>query len=169
MVHFTATIKKFDSKGEKTGWSYIEIPADLTKKLHKTDHRSFRVKGTLDSCPVKAMALLPMGEGNYIMALNAAVRKQLKKKPGAVVKLSIEVDTAEVEIPEELRICLEDEPEAAQWFSNMKMGERNYYIKWIMSAKTENTRAKRIAMAINAFLRQMDFGAMLREEKKNKI
>ena len=169
MLTFKTVIKKFDSKGEKSGWSYIEIPADLAKKLHNEDHRSFRVKGKIDDCKIQAMALLPMGEGNYIMALNATVRKQLKKKPGAIVNLSIEEDKSAIEVPEELKICLEDEPSAAEWFANMKMGERNYYIKWILSAKSENTRAKRIAMAINSFVRKMDFGMMLREEKKNKI
>ena len=169
MVSFKAVIKKFESKGEKTGWTYIEIPADLVKKIYKEDHRSFRVKGRIDDCSIKAMALLPMGEGNYIMALNASVRRELKKKPGAMVHLSIEQDKADIEIPEDLKLCLNDEPSAAEWFANMKMGERNYYIKWIMSAKTEITRAKRIAMAINSFVRKMDFGAMLREEKKNKI
>ena len=169
MVSFKAVIKKFDSKGEKTGWTYIEIPAELAKKLHKKDQRSFRVKGKIDDCPITAMALLPMGEGLYIMALNASVRKELKKKAGAMVSLAIEQDNAEIEIPEDLKLCLEDEPSASEWFAKIKMGERNYFIKWIMSAKSENTRAKRIAMAINAFVKKMDFGMMLREEKKNKI
>ena len=86
-----------------------------------------------------------------------------------MVKLNIELDSAEIRIPEELKICLEDEPLAAEWFDKMKMGERNYYIKWIESARSENTKAKRIAMAINSFIRKMDFGAMLREEKKNRL
>jgi hypothetical protein len=28
MVEFTTTILQFAEQGEKTGWSYIEIPAD---------------------------------------------------------------------------------------------------------------------------------------------
>ena len=33
MIQFTTTIHKFGVKGEKTGWTYIEIPADLAQQL----------------------------------------------------------------------------------------------------------------------------------------
>jgi hypothetical protein len=33
MVEFTTTIKKFDKQGDKTGWTYIEIPATIALKL----------------------------------------------------------------------------------------------------------------------------------------
>ena len=33
MVHFITTILKFDKQGEKTGWTYIEIPADIAEQL----------------------------------------------------------------------------------------------------------------------------------------
>jgi hypothetical protein len=29
MVQFTTTIHRFEKQGEKTGWTYVEIPADL--------------------------------------------------------------------------------------------------------------------------------------------
>ena len=33
MVEFTATLEKFGKKGEKTGWTYIEIPADVAQEI----------------------------------------------------------------------------------------------------------------------------------------
>ena len=33
MIHFTTIIKKFNDQGEKTGWTYIEIPATIAEKL----------------------------------------------------------------------------------------------------------------------------------------
>lgn len=33
MITFTATILKFSKQGEKTGWSYIEIPAGIPEQL----------------------------------------------------------------------------------------------------------------------------------------
>jgi hypothetical protein len=33
MVQFTTTIKQFDQQGEKTGWTYIEVPSDIAEKL----------------------------------------------------------------------------------------------------------------------------------------
>jgi hypothetical protein len=169
MVSFKAEIKKFGAKGEKTGWTYIEIPKAIAIKIHSTDKKSFRVKGSLDDCTLNAIAVLPMGEGNYILPFNAGIKKAIKKRPGAIVTLRIEADFSEIKIPGELQECLNDEPEAAKWFSDLKKGERNYFINWISSAKTEITRAKRIAMAINAFLNKMDFGAMIRQHKKDKV
>jgi hypothetical protein len=45
MIKFTATLLKFDKQGEKTGWTYIEIPADLAQKLKPGNKKIFRVKG----------------------------------------------------------------------------------------------------------------------------
>ncbi len=33
MVTFTAAIKQFAEQGEKTGWSYIEIPPDISRAV----------------------------------------------------------------------------------------------------------------------------------------
>ena len=33
MVQFTTTIHKFEKQGEKTGWTYVEIPADIAGQL----------------------------------------------------------------------------------------------------------------------------------------
>ncbi len=58
-----------------------------------------------------------------------------------------------------------DEPEALKYYNSLPQGHRNYFTKWIDSAKTDTTKAKRIALVIKTMLRKMDFGAMLREER----
>src|SRR6202012_2212436 len=93
MVEFTTTILQFAEQGEKTGWSYIEIPADLAQQMKPGNKKSFRVKGMLDGLAVSGMALMPMGEGNFIMALKAEVRKGIHKNAGAMLHGSIEEDT----------------------------------------------------------------------------
>src|SRR4051812_34381804 len=102
MVRFNATIKKFDSQGEKTGWTYIEISAAIAKKLNPNNKKGFRVKGKLDDYEFSMIALLPMGGGDFIMALNAAMRKAIKKQKGAIVQVKMEVDLNEIKPPEEL-------------------------------------------------------------------
>jgi hypothetical protein len=37
------------------------------------------LKGYLDELPIKAMALIPMGQGDFILSLNANIRKGIKK------------------------------------------------------------------------------------------
>src|SRR4051812_18122609 len=104
MVQFTTTILQFAEQGEKTGWTYIEISADIADKLKPGNKKSFRVKGKLDNYPIKKIALLPMGGGKFIMALNAAMRKSIGKRKGAMLKVQIEEDHAAILINKELML-----------------------------------------------------------------
>jgi hypothetical protein len=165
MISFTTTILRFDKQGEKTGWTYILIPAKIAGKLNPGVKKSYRVKGNLDEFKITKVALVPMGKGDFIMSINADMRKGLGKRKGASVKVAIEVDKAEIKPPAALLECLRDEPEALKYFNSLPQGHRNYFTKWIESAKTEPTKVKRIAMVVKTMVRKMDFGAMLREDR----
>lgn len=167
MISFTATILKFGEKGEKTGWSYIEIPADMAEKLNPGDKKSFRVKGKLDNYAIKGVSLIPMGAGKYIMALNATMRKAIHKNKGAMLKVQLDLDKP-YQLLKELVQCLEDEPAAKDFFNRLPRSHQNYFSKWIESAKTDTTRAKRIAMTVNAASRKWDYGQMIRAAKQEK-
>ncbi|WP_428088853.1 DUF1905 domain-containing protein [Candidatus Pollutiaquabacter sp.] len=52
-VRYTTIIQKFREKGEKSGWTYIDVPADVANRLKKGQRTSFRVKGKLDDSPLK--------------------------------------------------------------------------------------------------------------------
>jgi hypothetical protein len=168
MVQFTTTILQFAEQGEKTGWSYIRIPAAMAEKLKPGNKRSFRVKGSLDEHPVKGMALMPMGEGEFIMALNATVRKVIRKNKGASLKVRLEADTAKIIPPKDLLECLADEPRALEFFNTLTPGHRNYFGKWIQEAKTTATRATRIANSVNALAKGLDYGQMIRLLKQDR-
>ncbi|HRO46425.1 YdeI/OmpD-associated family protein [Agriterribacter sp.] len=167
MVTFTATILKFGKKGEKTGWNYIEIPRDIAEQLKPATKTSFRVKGRLDDFAIKGVSLVPMGGGNFIMALNAAMRKGIRKNKGAMVKVQLTVDTP-YEILPELLECLSDEPSAMHFFKQLPRSHQNYFSKWIEAAKTDATKAKRITQTINAMIKQQGYGEMIRSLKKDK-
>ncbi len=166
MVTFTTTIQKFDKQGEKTGWTYIQIPSTIATVLKPNNKQSFRVKGKLDGFAIKGVALLPMGEGNFIMALNAVLQKGIKKRKGATLLVQIEVDNEPLQPNAGLMECLADEPEALAFFNQLPKGHQNYFTKWIESAKTEQTITKRIAMAITAFTRKQGFSEMMRANIK---
>jgi hypothetical protein len=168
MVKFSTTILKFGQQGEKTGWTYINIPAKIAKQLKPDNKKSFRVKGKLDEYEIEKVALVPMGEGDFIMAINAAMRKGIHKQKGASLKVQIEVDESPILPPSELLECMADEPEALKHYNSLPQGHRNYFTKWIDSAKTDATKAKRIALVIKTMVHKMDFGAMLREEREER-
>jgi len=168
MIQFTTTIKKFSDKGEKTGWTYIEIPAAIADKLKPNNKRSFRVKGNLDNYVFEGLALIPMGEGDFILALNATIRKKIKKQKGDKLKVSIEVDDKPVKLNAELMECLSDEPDCLSFFNSLTPGHRKYFSNWIESAKTDETKIKRIAQTINALSKKWDYGQMIRDQTAKK-
>jgi Domain of unknown function (DUF1905)/Bacteriocin-protection, YdeI or OmpD-Associated len=168
MVKFTTTILKFDTQGEKTGWTYITIPAKIAQQLNPGIKKSFRVKGKLDDYNIEKIALLPMGEGNFIMPINAAIRKSIRKQKGATIQVAVQIDKAPLLPSTELLECMADEPEALEYYNSLPQGHRNYFTKWIETAKTDTTKAKRIALVIKTMIRKMDFGAMLREEREER-
>ena len=168
MVRFKAEIRRYGSNGEKTGWTFIDIPAALAVKLSPGSKKSFRVKGLLDKMEVTALALVPVGGGDFIMPLKKELRKTLKKDAGASLIATLEKDDNPdpFPMPDDFKECLEDEPEALKAFSAFTRSHQHYFIKWIDSAKTDATRIKRIAVAVNALSHGLDYGEMIRAEKK---
>lgn len=168
MISFKAPVERFGENGEKTGWTYIRIPADIATQLKPGNKKSFRVKGSIDGHAIKGVALIPVGEGDFIMGFNAALRKLTGKRKGATVTMKLEEDKDLLQPPAELLECLADEPEAKSFFESLTYGHKNYFTKWIESAKTEPTRIKRIAQAVNALGKHQDFGTMLRSSREAK-
>lgn len=167
MVQFTATIKQFDKQGEKTGWTYIEIPSDIAQRLMPGNRKGFRVKGKLDTFSIKGIALLPMGGGNFILTLNADLRRGIRKKKGSMLSVKLQVDPEGYKLNEDFIACLKDDPAANNFFDTLTGSHRNYFSKWIDSAKTEPTKIKRIAMAVNALSKKWGYPEMLRNSKKD--
>ena len=169
MIQFTATVLQFDEQGEKTGWTYFVIPADIVQRIKPGYKKIFRVKGKLDNFKIKSVAIMPMGDGSFIMPVNAAMRKGMGKRKGAMITASLEADNTPVKLNEDFVTCLNDEPAALEYFNSLSGSHRNYFSKWIDSAKTEPTKTKRIAMAVSALSRKMGYPEMMREEKERKV
>lgn len=169
MIKFTATILKFAEQGEKTGWTYIVIPSELAKELHPHNRKSFRVKGKLDNFSFRQVALLPRRDGDYMMPLNVAIRKAIGKRKGAEITVQMVADNAAFEFSKDMMACLEDEPKAMEGFKKLSGSEQKYFSKWIESAKTESTKAKRIAQMLDAMLKKLKYGEMMRALKVNRM
>lgn len=162
MVQFTTTILQFAEQAEKTGWTYILVPPDIAEQLKPGWKKSFRVKGKLDSHSIKGVALLPHGGGNFIMAINADMRRGIKKRKGAMLKVQLQEDKTPLQLSPELMECLTDEPRALAFFNTLARSHQAYFSKWIESAKTEATKTKRIAQAVNGLSRKLGYGELIR-------
>jgi len=168
MIHIKAEIERFEQMGEKTGWSYVFIPAAIANEIKPDCKVSFRVKGKLDDLGIAGIATVPMGEGDFIIAINATLRKKIKKEAGAKVELWLKEDRDfKIEMPADLEICLAEDEMLLTRFLQQPKSHQNYFIKWINDAKTEKTRTKRLVMTIDAMEKLQDYGTMIRESKRN--
>lgn len=150
----TFLLQKFPGKG---GWTYAEIPG-----IPKGKGGPFgwvTVKGSIDDYKFKHLKLMPMGNGRLFFSVNAGIRKAIGKKAGDTVKITLYLDTAPLEIPEELLACFELEPkEVLTTFRSFTDGERKAYINWIYSANKEETKADRILTMMERLGKGLRFG-----------
>src|SRR5258706_5896377 len=165
MVKFQTLIQKFGKKGEKTGWTYIEVGAKFARQLKPGSKVSFRVKGRLDSHSFEGLALLPMGGGDFILPLNGAIRRAIQKKQGDQLIVQMDLDKRSPVLSADLLKCLKQEPASLAFFKSLPRSHQNYFSKWIDSAKTIDTKTKRIAMAATGSANQKGVLEMLRGNK----
>ena len=168
MVKFTTTIKRDDRSKDKTGWSYIIIPITHAKTLSAGSRLGFRVKGSIDNYALNKTSVLPMGNGTFMLPVNGTMRKAIGKEKGEKVTLVLEADKRKIELSRDLLTSLADEPAALEHFNTLPMSHRQYFSKWIESAKTTITKTKRIVSAVIALSQRKGFGEMIREERLQK-
>jgi len=152
LVNKKYLLEKFPGKG---GWTYASIPEVLQDK-----HAPFgcvKVKGSIDNYEFKNYRLMPMGNGLLFLPVKASVRKLIGKKEGDWVQVILYADNATTEIPEELQLCLNNEPELYQTLLGYPDGEQKAFIEWIYSAKTDETKVERIAHTMNKLSKQQKF------------
>lgn len=172
MTVFTATLRKFGQKGEKTEWTFIDIPLELTDALSLGQKTAFRVKGRLDSFVIQQVALVPMGESAdadpdeptapFIMAINATMRRGIGKEAGDLVRVELERDDDPLRLSADLLTCLSDEPDALAFFETLTPGHQLYFSNWIESAKTLPTKTKRLHQAVSGLAMKLSYSEMIR-------
>lgn len=139
LVNHLYLLEKYPGKG---GWTYAAIPEISQDK--RALFGWVKVKGTIDDVELKNYKLMPMGNGKLFLPVKAAIRKKIGKAEGDWVKVILFSDNGTPEIPDELLLCLQEEPSALQNFLSFTDGQQKEYIDWIYSAKTEATKVKRI-------------------------
>lgn len=144
-------LEKIQGKG---GWTFARIPEIAQNKY--TPFGWVRVRGTIDYFEIQNYNLQPMGNGILFLPVKAEIRKKLNKKEGDYVHLILFEDNFPTDIPDELTLCLMDEPIAYQKFMNYTNGEQKSIIEWIYSAKTDLTKVERIAKTINNIIAEIN-------------
>lgn len=135
-------LQKFDCKG---GWTFVEIPEI---PMPKTPFGMLKVRGKIDDYEFSNVNLMPDGNGGLFLGVNAAIRKKIKKEAPDTVHIILYEDKTSLVVPEELLLCMEYEDGTLEKFEKYSDGQKKAFIDWINSAKTEQTKAERIAKAI---------------------
>jgi hypothetical protein len=99
----------------------------------------------------------PMG-GETLLGLHRAVRESAGVQAGDTVEVALELDTAprevdvpaprEVDVPEALARALAGDPAAKATFEALAFTHRKEYARWVADAKRLETRARRVAQAL---------------------
>ena len=97
---------------------------------------------------------MPMSSEYFFLPVKSEIRKKIKKTVGDYVRVTLYLDESPLEIPEDLRDCLQDEPKAFETFSSYSESEQKAYIAWIKAAKRADTKASRIKQTIDKILRK---------------
>ncbi|MBU0508564.1 YdeI/OmpD-associated family protein [bacterium] len=128
------------------GGVYIEIPFDVEKEYGARGR--VPVKATFDGEPYRG-SIFPYG-GVHLLLVLKAIRQKLDKDVGDSVRVTLELDTQtrEVKLPDDFRKALGKNKKAKTVFEDFSYNHRREYVMWIESAKQAETRARRIAKAV---------------------
>ena len=147
LVNKKYKLEKYHGKG---GWTYASIPEVVQNK--ENPFGWVRVSGSIDNYELDKCTLMPMGNGGLFLPVKAEIRKKIGKEEGDWVHVILYADNTPLETPNELQLCLEDEPKALKFFHLLSESERRYYINWIYSAKKEETKISRMAKTIDRLI-----------------
>ena len=143
-VSFKTTLTAF---GNNTG---IVVPPEAMEALGagKRPAVDVNVNGYTYRNTVGAMS------GQSLISVSAAVRKATGLSGGDPISVTLTVNTAprEVEMPKEFEAALRAKPDAERFFGELSNSLQRYHVDQIASAKTDETRQRRIDKAIALFL-----------------
>jgi len=138
---FQAAIQPGDGGG-----AYVFFPWDPEKEF-----------GARSKIPIKAIiagipytgSLIPYGMPQLMLHVSKAIRSQTGKDIGDLIDVELWKDNAErtLEVPQHFQSLLEKEG-LLPFFESLSFTHRKEYVRWITEAKTEATKSKRFAKAI---------------------
>jgi hypothetical protein len=128
------------------GGAYVTIPFDVEKAFGK---KRVKIKATIDGELYRG-TLVRMGSPQHMLLVLKEIREKVGKGFGDNVTVELEEDfePRQVEVPADLQLALETDPTAQASFNRLSYSHQKEYVRWIMEAKREQTRQRRIQQAI---------------------
>jgi len=117
----------------------LDVPKVITKKLRGMT----KLEGTMNGHPFRA-PLESNASGNVWLRVNQAMRQGAGADVGDMVKLAILGPEPEPTVPADLRVAFTASRKAKTLWKDLTQDGRRIWIRWIESAKTPGTRARRV-------------------------
>ena len=153
------TLEKFPKEQSKVFGLHFPIEKTIAEKFIAGENR--RVKCLINGGVEIRSGLMPFQDYWYILC-NQQIQKKLKLTPGDPVEITIEKDNSKygMDVPEELEVMLDQEPEASGFFEQLTSGKQRNLIYIVSQVKNSNSRINK-ALAVIAHLKesqgQLDF------------
>jgi uncharacterized protein YdeI (YjbR/CyaY-like superfamily) len=142
-MHLEMTIESFIESAPNGYGPHVVIDYDAAKAFIALHKNRVIVYGPDNVGLHRALQLRK--DGYALIMLSKEVLKMWRSEIGDLVNLRIEPDTSEygMAFPEEFKIVLEQDLEAAAAFTDLNPGRKRGLLYYAASAKTEQTRIKR--------------------------
>jgi bifunctional DNA-binding transcriptional regulator/antitoxin component of YhaV-PrlF toxin-antitoxin module len=137
---FTATLPE-----DETAPPLVEVPFDVKERWGKARAPVLvRVNG------VELRTTVAVYEGRYYVGFRKEIRERAGIGPGDEVTVELEPDDAprEVEVPPALGEALASDADAQAAYDALSFTHRREYAEWVVGAKKDETRDRRVARAV---------------------
>ena len=145
ILNMEVTLAKFPGKG---GWTYAPLPAGISAP--NVYFNMMRVSGHIDDFILENAHLMSMGQGRLFLPVKAAIRKQLGKQAGDVVRLVLfraDEDTALLISAADFEECLAGVAGALEAYKRLSPEVQQAWVAWVAAAPTDQQKIARAETA----------------------
>lgn len=146
-IGFRAKLLRPKVSGRAVSWTFLRLPKEASDRLPSRGMAS--VEGAFNGVAFRA-TLDPDGQGGHWLKVDRKLREAAGAEAGELITLEIApvAEEPEPRAPADLRRALAAAPtRAREVWSDITPLARRDWIQWIVSAKREETRLKRIENA----------------------
>ena len=138
---FTATVQEGTGGG-----AYVSFPYDVEAEFGAKGR--VPVRATFNGAPYTG-SLMKYGSPQHMLGILKSIRNKIGAQIGDKIQVEVWKDDTPrtVEVPAELQRAMKAGA-VLEFFQSLSYSHRKEYCRWISDAKTEETRLKRVAKAL---------------------
>jgi hypothetical protein len=129
----------------------VDVPEEISRALGRG--RSIPVVATVNGRSV-ITTLLPGSGGGHRLFINSELRQAAGADAGQRIWIALRADRAsrEIPIPPDVAAALRRSPQATRAFAEITPALRREFLRWVLAARTPETRARRIARGLQTLI-----------------